>query len=121
MKKLFITLSLASAFALMPTLAAAQAPVAAAIKGDAKAGQGKAVAICSGCHGMPGTKTAYPEVYQVPRIGGQSEAYLVSALKSYRAGNRYHQTMVGLATALTEKEIVDIAAYYADPTFGKAK
>jgi cytochrome c553 len=100
------------------SFALAQAPAA---KGDPVAGQGKAVAICSGCHGMPGTRTAYPEVYQVPRIGGQSAAYLVSALKSYRAGNRYHQTMVGLATALSEKEILDIAAYYADPAFGKAK
>ncbi len=120
MKKLLILFSCASVFAasFASSVASAQAPAA---KGDPTAGQGKAVAICSGCHGMPGTKTAYPEVYQVPRIGGQSEAYLVSALKSYRAGNRYHQTMVGLATALTEKEILDIAAYYANPAFGKAK
>lgn len=109
---------LVSVFLFTSLSAPAQAP---AVKGNPAAGQSKAVAICSGCHGMPGTKTAYPEVYQVPKIAGQSEAYLVSALKSYRAGNRYHQTMMGLAAALTEKEIVDIAAYYADASFGKAK
>jgi cytochrome c553 len=117
MKKLLITLSLAGLF--LPITASAQAP--AAIKGNAAAGQSKATAICSGCHGMPGTKSAYPEVYLVPKIAGQSEAYLVAALKAYREGNRYNQTMVGLASALTEKEIADIAAYYADPAFGKAK
>lgn len=123
MKKLSIILSLAAMF--ISVAASAQTP--AATKGDANAGKAKATAICSGCHGMPGTKTAYPEVYQVPKIAGQSEAYLVSALKSYRIAsgdkqpNRAHQTMVGLASALSEKEILDIAAYYADPAFGKAK
>jgi cytochrome c553 len=116
MKKLSIILSLASMF--LSVAVSAQVP---ATKGDANAGKAKATAICSGCHGMPGTKSAYPEVYLVPKIGGQSEAYLVAALKAYREGNRYNQTMVGLASALTEKEILDIAAYYADPAFGKAK
>ena len=92
-------------------VATAQAPAAPA-KGDAAAGKGKAVAICSGCHGMPGTKTAYPEVYYVPKIGGQNPEYLASALRSYRAGDRYNATMKGLASALSEKDIVDIAAYY---------
>lgn len=90
--------------------ASAQAPAAA--KGDAAAGKGKAVAICSGCHGVPGVRTAYPSVYSVPRLGGQNADYIASALRSYRAGDRYNQTMKGLASALTEKDIVDIAAYY---------
>ena len=116
MKKHSIILSLASMF--LSAAVSAQAP---ATKGNAAAGQSKATAICSGCHGMPGTKSAYPEVYLVPKIAGQSEAYLVAALKAYREGNRYNQTMVGLASALSEKDILDIAAYYADPAFGKAK
>ena len=97
------------ALGLVATVAAAQTPA----KGDARAGKQKAVAVCSGCHSIDGTKTAFPEVYHVPRIGGQSEAYLVSALRAYRGGERYNATMKGLATALTEKEVVDIAAYYA--------
>lgn len=117
MKKFSIIFLLTGAF--FSATAFAQTPPAT--KGNAAAGQSKATAICSGCHGMPGTKSAYPEVYLVPKIAGQSEAYLVAALKAYREGNRYHQTMVGLASALSEKEIADIAAYYADPAFGKAK
>lgn len=95
---------------LVPALALAQASTT---KGDAVAGKIKAIAICSGCHGMVGTKTAYPEVYLVPKIGGQNADYLVSALKAYRSGERYNQTMQGLASALKESELVDIAAYYA--------
>jgi cytochrome c553 len=107
------------AAALVSTAVAAQAPAAGAPgalgvpKGDPAAGRQKAMAICSGCHGVPGTKAAFPEVYHVPKIGGQNEAYLVAALKAYRAGERYSPTMKALATALTEKEVRDIAAYYA--------
>lgn len=107
MKKIFLSL-IVSAF---PLLTHAQVPAVAA-KGDAAIGKGKAVAVCSGCHGVPGIRTAYPEVYNVPRLGGQNADYLVSALRAYRAGDRYNQTMKALASALTEKEILDIAAYY---------
>lgn len=55
----------------------------------------------------------------MPKLGGQSAAYIVSALKAYRAGDRYNPTMKALATALTDKEMADIAAYYADPTMGR--
>lgn len=106
MKKSILTLVISFA----PAFAFAQAPAA---KGDPVAGKIKAAAICSGCHGIVGTKTAYPEVYLVPKIGGQNADYLVSALKAYRSGERYNQTMQGLASALKESELVDIAAYYA--------
>ena len=112
--KILITTTL---FAL--AIFAGDASSQAAAKGDAKAGRQKAVAICSGCHGVPGTKTAFPEVYHVPRIGGQNEAYIASALKAYKAGERYNPTMKALASALTDKEMQDIAAYYADANMGK--
>lgn len=105
------TIALSLIVSAFPMIVFAQAPAATA-KGDPVAGKSKAVAVCSGCHGVPGIRTAYPEVYNVPRLGGQNADYLVSALRSYRAGNRYNQTMKGLASALTEKEIIDIAAYY---------
>lgn len=101
---------LALAVSLVTTLVFAQAPAA---KGDPVAGKVKAMAICSGCHGVPGTQTAYPEVYKVPKIGGQNADYLVAALKAYRNGDRYNETMKGLASALKESELADIAAYYA--------
>lgn len=104
MKKYILTL----AVFMLPSLAHAQAAA-----GDPVAGKAKAVAICSGCHGIVGTKTAFPEVYHVPKIGGQNAAYIVAALKAYRAGERNNETMKSLASVLKESELADIAAYYA--------
>lgn len=107
MKKL-IQVALSGVFAVSVFAAAAQdAP-----KGDAAAGKVKAVAICSGCHGVPGTKSSYPEVYLVPKLGNQQPGYLYSALKSYKAGTRYNSTMKAQASALSDKEMADLAAYY---------
>jgi cytochrome c553 len=96
----------------LPAIALAQAPAPAA-KGDAAAGKAKAAAVCSGCHGSPGSKSAYPTVFHVPKIGGQNADYLVASLKAYRSGERYNETMKGLATQLSDKDMLDVAAYYA--------
>ena len=66
---------------------------------------------CTGCHGIPFYKNAVP-VYHVPRIGGQNEAYIVSALKAYRSGERSHETMKAQASNLSDQDIDDIAAYF---------
>ena len=73
----------------------------------------KKIAMCEGCHGIPGYKTAYPSVYHVPKLGGQTAAYLVSALNAYRNGQRSHPSMKGVAAGLSDKDIADIAAYYS--------
>lgn len=85
---------------------------AAEIVGSAKAAENK-VAMCIGCHGIPGYKATFPEVYQVPKIGGQSAKYIESALKAYQKGDRKHPSMRGIAGSLTEQDIADLAAYYA--------
>ena len=69
--------------------------------------------MCVGCHGIPGWRTAFPEVYKVPKLGGQHEAYLAKALQEYRSGARSHPSMRAIATSLSDKDIVDLAAYYA--------
>jgi cytochrome c553 len=79
--------------------------------GNAEAAKGK-VAMCVGCHGIPGYKTAYPEVYHVPKIAGQQPVYLVNALKAYKSGERSHPSMRGIAASLTEQDMEDLAAYY---------
>ena len=92
-------------------LAAAGVPVLAAESGDAAAGRQKN-SMCAGCHGIPGYHTAFPEVYHVPRLGGQHPAYIVKALQEYRAGNRSHPTMRAIAAGLSDKDMADLAAYY---------
>ncbi len=98
------------AAACLPPVAAAQAPT-----GDPQAGAQK-ISMCEGCHGIEGWRTAFPEVYHVPRIGGQHEAYLVKALQAYRSGERGHPSMRAIALGLTDKDIADLAAYYARPS-----
>ncbi|MFG6465694.1 c-type cytochrome [Roseateles sp. BYS87W] len=101
MKKLLqISLALATAFGAF----AAQAQ-------DVKAGE-KKIAMCIGCHGIPGYQASFPEVHKVPMIAGQNSKYIVSALQAYAKGDRKHPTMGGIATSLTEQDMNDIAAYY---------
>jgi cytochrome c553 len=79
----------------------------------ADAAKGKVLAYtCHGCHGVPDYKNAYP-VYRVPKLGGQNEAYLVSALNAYANGDRPHPTMHAQASTLTPEERADIAAFFA--------
>ena len=89
--------------------ALAQAPA-----GDPKRGAEK-VAMCQGCHGIEGWRTAFPEVYHVPRISGQHASYLYNALRAYKSGERNHPSMKGIASSLTDQDMADLAAYYAQP------
>jgi cytochrome c553 len=93
-------------------MTAAVLPLHAAEAGDPAAGKGKN-AMCIGCHGIEGYKTVFPEVYSVPKLGGQHAAYLVKALQEYKAGNRSHPTMRAIAAGLSDKDMADLAAYYA--------
>ncbi len=80
-------------------------------EGDAAAGAQKAYT-CLGCHGVKHYVNTYP-TYHVPRIAGQHEAYLVSALKAYRSKTRSHQSMQANAALLSDQDIADIAKYFA--------
>lgn len=86
--------------------------MAADLVGDANKGASK-VSLCAGCHAIPGYRSSVPEIYTIPMIGGQSAAYLVSALQAYKKGERKHPTMRGIAGSLSDQDMVDIAAYYA--------
>lgn len=103
MKKLFAFLALAG----VANLAAA-----ADVSGNAKAADNK-IAMCIGCHGIPGYKATFPEVYQVPMIGGQSAKYIESALNAYKKGERKNPSMRGIAGGLSDQDIADLAAYYS--------
>ena len=64
---------------------------------------------CHSCHdenGMVSTST-------VPRLAGQSEAYLLQAMKGYQSGKRIHKDMNEITRNLTLMEIHGIADYFA--------
>ena len=101
------------------TLLACAGALQAAEAGDAAAGKGKTT-MCIGCHGIGGYKTVFPDVYHVPKLGGQHAAYIVKALQEYKAGNRSHPTMRAIAAGLSDKDMADLAAYYASDAMKSA-
>lgn len=86
------------------------APPGAQAAGDAARGK-KLAYTCLGCHGIENYRNAYPN-YNVPKVGGQSAAYLVAALNEYRNKSRAHPTMQGHAGAIADQDMQDIAAYF---------
>lgn len=78
---------------------------------DASVGE-KSSATCSGCHGIAGYQSSFPEVFRVPKIAGQNAAYIVAALTAYRKGERRHPTMRAIGGGLTDQAMADLAAYY---------
>lgn len=97
--------------ALCLALAAVHGTAFAAGEGNPQAGKVKS-ATCLGCHGVEGYRNAYPS-YHVPKLAGQNEQYLISALQAYKTGKRSFKTMQAQASALSEQDIKDIAAYFA--------
>jgi cytochrome c553 len=93
----------------------AATPQSQEIVGNAKAAHDQKIAMCIGCHGIPGYKTAFPDVYHVPKIAGQQPVYIVNALKAYKSGERSHPSMRGIAASLTDQDMADLAAYYGAP------
>jgi cytochrome c553 len=97
---------------LVPLIAAAFCSATVhAVEGDPEAAKSK-ISMCVGCHGIPGYRTAFPEVYHVPKLGGQHPDYIVAALQQYKSGDRSHPTMQGIAASLSEQDMADLAAYY---------
>lgn len=107
MKKILILLAFAGVASAVTGVTAA-----AEIVGDAKAAASK-VSMCIGCHGIPGYKATFPEVYQVPMLGNQSAKYIENALHAYKKGERNHPSMRGIASSLSDQDMADLAAYYA--------
>ncbi|MEL7536966.1 MAG: c-type cytochrome [Pseudomonadota bacterium] len=69
-------------------------------------------ALCTACHGANGVGVQ-PEW---PTLSGQHEDYLVNSLLQYQGATvnkRNNAVMAGIVTTLTEKDIRELAAYYA--------
>lgn len=97
-------------FAALAAALALGAPSAGAQQKDAPPN----IAMCEGCHGIPGYRTAFPTVYHVPKIAGQKPAYIVAALRAYKSGERSHPSMRGIAASLTEEDMKRYAEYYGE-------
>ncbi len=76
--------------------------------GNLKAGKAKARA-CITCHELDGSSQR-PDA---PHIGGQVETYLAEQLRRYKNGKRQHPVMTIVARDLSDRDIEDLAAWFA--------
>ena len=78
------------------------------VLGDRDAGR-KLSMQCRTCHGADGRA----QIPIAPHIGAEPQGYLVAQLTAFRDGTREHEMMSIVARALTDQQIVDLAAWYA--------
>jgi cytochrome c553 len=77
----------------------------------AKYGAGtEAISQCARCHGVDNEP---PTSNRVPKLAGQSRAYLEMTLRYFAAGLRQSGIMQPAAAALTEADAAELARYYA--------
>lgn len=65
---------------------------------------------CFTCHGMQGAGDGSGAF---PRLAGQSAWYLYKQLKDYASGARANDVMSPIAKLLNDRQMEDVAAYYA--------
>ncbi len=80
-----------------------------AIASDPGAGKSKSQA-CQACHGPDGNSPTP----NFPNLAGQYEDYILHSLKGYKSGARKNAIMAGMAAPLSEQDMKDLAAYYAN-------
>jgi len=71
-------------------------------------GASLALAQCTMCHGPQGMTQS-----NAPNLAGQYSDVIVKQLLDYKQGDRASSIMQSLAAALAERDVTDIAAYYA--------
>jgi len=77
--------------------------------GTAAVGRGATLALnCTMCHGAQGMSGS-----DAPNLSGQYPEVVMKQLHDYKAGKRSSPIMVALAKNLSERDIDDLAAYYA--------
>jgi cytochrome c553 len=65
---------------------------------------------CTGCHGTDGRGRGQPDI---PVLGGQQAAYLLTSLRAYAAGTRHSAVMGNAAAALRPDEMQALAGHFA--------
>jgi cytochrome c553 len=80
-------------------------------EGNVQEGQSKSTA-CVACHGATGT-SPNPEW---PSLAGQHETYIKRQLQAFKSGARKNPLMTPMATGLSDDDMDDLAAFFAQQT-----
>lgn len=78
-------------------------------QGNAEAGAEK-TAVCAACHGADGNSGA--PIY--PKLAGLNTKYLYKQLADIQSNDRVVPEMTGMLAGMSEQDLQDIAAYYAE-------
>ena len=93
----------------------------AAAKPDVAKGQATSTNVCAACHTNDGSRGSPAN----PILQGQHPEYLVKQLTEFKSGKRSNPIMSGMAAPLSEDDMRNVAAFYADkqakPGFAKSK
>lgn len=65
--------------------------------------------VCAACHAPDGNSV----ITLNPKLAGQHPEYLQKQLTEFKSGKRANAVMSGMASALSDEEIKDLAAYFA--------
>ncbi|MEM6985245.1 MAG: c-type cytochrome [Pseudomonadota bacterium] len=77
--------------------------------GDAAVGKGKAT-VCAACHGADGNAPAPT----FPKLAGQHADYTIKQLAEFKSGARDNAIMMPQAAGLSDQDMADLAAFYAE-------
>jgi cbb3-type cytochrome c oxidase subunit III len=97
---------------------AGQSRAAEAAKPDLNRGQQIATQVCAACHGADGNSATGA----FPKLAGQHQEYLLKQLKDFKVqpgakmAARKNDVMAGFAGALSDQDMVNVAAYFASQT-----
>ncbi|VXC49197.1 Cytochrome c4 [Burkholderia sp. 8Y] len=111
-----VVLQAAAAFGgLAVSVSVNAADAAQPAKPDAARGQAIATQVCAACHSADGNSAGAA----FPKLAGQHADYIVKQLKDYKtqpgakAPARNNPIMTGIAGALSDQDMVNVAAYFA--------
>jgi cytochrome c553 len=96
-------------------VSASAAESAQPAKPDVTRGQAIATQVCAACHAADGNSAGAA----FPKLAGQHAEYIVKQLKDYKtqpgakAPARNNPIMTGIASALSDQDMVNVAAYFA--------
>jgi len=100
-------LALLAAAAMATPLAANESQPAAKV--DPAKGQAISSQVCGACHTADGSRGSPAN----PILQGQHPEYLVKQLTEFKAGKRDNAIMKGFASALSEEDMKNVAAFYS--------
>ncbi len=80
--------------------------------GNVELGRTKSL-YCSTCHGADGKREILLLTGGTAHLDGMDQQKFINAMKAYRNGQRFHPMMQFFVLPLNDKDMEDVAAYYA--------